>query len=230
MAELLLDEQGRPIPQYLNSAGTSYEEWKGDKGAGRVLLWGIDGSALLTSANPGNVKVVESALPTGAATAALQTTISDKVATVTSVGQVKSAVDLVNISVGLVEEALREILRIGIVSQYPIGAEPWSLFNTSGSGPGVTLTKSAEVDKTHFVCGILAVLLECQDGEESTILIRDDAISIWSDTIRVCEYIRSRTDMLFMPALPGTSGNAISLNASAPAAGKVKLSMYGYTL
>jgi hypothetical protein len=35
MANLILDDAGRPMPQYMNSAG-NYEAWKGANGAGKV--------------------------------------------------------------------------------------------------------------------------------------------------------------------------------------------------
>lgn len=53
---LLKDELGYPIPQYQDAAGTGYEAWKGLNGAGRVLLWGPDGTALMTAANPGIIQ------------------------------------------------------------------------------------------------------------------------------------------------------------------------------
>lgn len=47
---------GYPAPQYVNPAGTDFEYWKGANGAGRVLLWGPDGTALMTAANPGVIQ------------------------------------------------------------------------------------------------------------------------------------------------------------------------------
>ena len=39
---LLLDPLGRPIPQYLNEAGTEFEEWKGEDGKGFVRATEIE--------------------------------------------------------------------------------------------------------------------------------------------------------------------------------------------
>jgi len=66
-ADILVTNRGLPVPQYVNSDETGFEMWKGEGGAGRVLLYDAQGNPLLTAASPGNVKVVNQdaeAIPT----------------------------------------------------------------------------------------------------------------------------------------------------------------------
>jgi hypothetical protein len=54
----------KPVPQHYNSEINDYEVIQGAYGASRVLLYDANGSPLLTSANPGIVKIADE-LPAG---------------------------------------------------------------------------------------------------------------------------------------------------------------------
>jgi hypothetical protein len=55
--EIKTDLNGAPVSQYWNEAIDDYEPVQGQHGASRVLLWGPDGTALLTQDNPGYVRL-----------------------------------------------------------------------------------------------------------------------------------------------------------------------------
>lgn len=88
---IVKDVDNKPIPQYYNQLLDAYEVLKGRNGANRVELYDADGNAvnlatlfasIVTAL--GQVEIADSALPTGAATAAKQDTLKtaiDAVAT-----------------------------------------------------------------------------------------------------------------------------------------------------
>ncbi|MCL6453546.1 MAG: hypothetical protein K6T78_07950 [Alicyclobacillus sp.] len=64
-ADLLLDEQNRPVPQYVNAGKTGFEFQQGADGASRVLLWDSTGhQPLLTQTNAGYVRAADGAVAT----------------------------------------------------------------------------------------------------------------------------------------------------------------------
>lgn len=92
------DVDGKPIPQYYNALQDAYEALQGRNGASRVELYDANGNpvdlvALITSIVTAlsDVKITSSTLPTGAATAANQTTIRNIIDTIhTTLTQIKN--------------------------------------------------------------------------------------------------------------------------------------------
>ena len=69
---------GKITPQYADTVTEEWEITKGQDGAVRSLPWSADGEQLFTTTKTGKVSVADSALPTGAATAAKQDTLIAK--------------------------------------------------------------------------------------------------------------------------------------------------------
>ena len=221
MAELALDEQGRPVPQYLNAAGTEYQEWKGDKGAGRVLLWGPDGTALLTVTNPGHIKVLESALPTGAATQDTLAAILSKIiiapATATNQVAIKGAVETIN-------DKLDNVLLMQ-------NAVPWTVLATSSPDEAVVAQKDAVQDEQHCILGFTVVLRGAAASNDTIIEVKSDATVLIRDVIGEDAVRGSRVHYsLPLPLRCDPNEDAVLSVAAAGTSAITELTLIGFTI
>jgi len=221
MAELVLDEQGRPVPQFLNAAGNDYEEWKGTSGAGRVLIWGPDGSALLTQTNPGHVKVVEAALPTDAAT---QTTLAAILAKIILAPATAAKQDSL-------QAAVTGTLKAQLVDCYPISAVPWAIVSTSSANTAAEAKVTAEADKKHYISGFTVALRGADASNDVIIEVKDGSTVIMRDVIGDQAEKGARVHCsLPIPLSCGTSADATLSVGAAGADAITELSMFGFTL
>lgn len=112
---ILVDVNGKPIPQYFNAQQDQYEVLLGQDGAARAILYGPDGQPIGTAGNPlqvkahdtdtvlGQIKDALGPLATETKLEAVRTLLASLVgkdfATQTTLAQVKQVLDTLNIAV-----------------------------------------------------------------------------------------------------------------------------------
>lgn len=120
---------------------------------------------------------------------------------------------------------------VQLSESYPAQATPFTVTGDSGANAAQTITKAAEVGKSHYITAIEVVLTGAAAASAISVKLNDDVTTVWKSGIGLGSARGARTGFALSFPIKITAGKKADLIVDAGGAATVTFAnMSGYTL